>query len=80
MERGAISVVRPDLHHVAGVHHERTGDWFDVFNGFYISDRENPVEVGYFDTVPLGEDVPGFAGSWSNYPFFESGTIVVTSI
>jgi choice-of-anchor B domain-containing protein len=45
-----------------------------------ISNRENPVEVGYFDTVPWGEDVPGFAGSWSNYPFFESGTIVVSSI
>ncbi len=45
-----------------------------------ISDRENPVEVGYFDTVPWGENDPGFAGSWSNYPFFESGTIVVSSI
>jgi choice-of-anchor B domain-containing protein len=45
-----------------------------------ISDREHPVEVGYFDTVPWGENDPGFAGSWSNYPFFESGTIVVSSI
>ncbi len=44
-----------------------------------ISDRENPVQVGYFDTVPWGEDAPGFDGSWSNYPFFPSGTIVVTS-
>ena len=45
-----------------------------------ISDPANPVEIGYFDTVPWGENDPGFAGSWSNYPFFESGTIVVTSI
>ena len=44
-----------------------------------ISDPTNPVEVGFFDTVPAGEDAPGFDGSWSNYPFFESGTIVVTS-
>ena len=44
-----------------------------------ISNVENPVEVGYFDTVPWGEDQPGFAGSWSNYPFFESGVIVVSS-
>ncbi len=43
-----------------------------------ISDPENPVEVGYFDTV-AGENVPGFDGSWSNYPFFASGTIIVTS-
>ena len=44
-----------------------------------ISDRENPVEIGFFDTVPWGEDEPGFAGSWSNYPYFESGIVVVTS-
>ena len=44
-----------------------------------ISDRENPVEIGFFDTVPWGEDAPGFDGSWSNYPYFESGIIVVTS-
>jgi choice-of-anchor B domain-containing protein len=45
-----------------------------------VSDPENPVEIGYFDTVPQGTDDPGFAGSWSNYPFFESGTILVTSM
>jgi choice-of-anchor B domain-containing protein len=45
-----------------------------------ISDRENPVEVGFFDTVPWGENTEGFTGSWSNYPFFESGTIIVSSI
>ena len=43
-----------------------------------ISDRANPREVGFFDTVPATDD-PGFDGSWSNYPFFASGTIVVTS-
>ncbi len=43
-----------------------------------ISDRENPKEVGYFDTVPWDESIV-FDGSWSNYPFFESGTIVVSS-
>ena len=44
-----------------------------------VSDPENPVQVGYFDTVPYGEDEPGFNGSWSNYPFFDSGIVVVTS-
>ena len=43
-----------------------------------ISDPENPVEVGYFDTVPWDESVT-FDGSWSNYPFFASGTVVVSS-
>jgi choice-of-anchor B domain-containing protein len=45
-----------------------------------ITDPENPVEVGHFDTMPVGDNGPGFAGSWSNYPFFESGTIAVSSI
>ncbi|GIV58606.1 MAG: hypothetical protein KatS3mg042_1519 [Rhodothermaceae bacterium] len=44
-----------------------------------VSNPENPVPVGYFDTVPYGEDAPGFNGSWSNYPYFKSGVIVVTS-
>ena len=43
-----------------------------------ISDRENPREVGFLDTVPWDESVT-FDGSWSNYPFFASGTIVVSS-
>ena len=46
---------------------------------FDISDPENPVPVGFFDTVPYGEDEPAMDGSWSNYPFFESGIVVVTS-
>ena len=45
-----------------------------------ISDPVNPREVAYFDSVPVGDNSPGFAGSWSNYPFFESGLIVFTSM
>ena len=44
-----------------------------------ISNVEDPVEVAYFDTYRAG-DVPSFVGSWSNYPYFSSGTIVVSSI
>jgi choice-of-anchor B domain-containing protein len=43
-----------------------------------VSDAVNPLEVGFFDSVPW-TDAPGFEGSWSNYPFFESGVIVFTS-
>ncbi len=45
-----------------------------------IADPERPVEVGYFDTVTGSPNAPGFLGSWSNYPFFSSGIVVVTSI
>lgn len=44
-----------------------------------ISEPLKPVEVGYFDTAPYDDNVAGFSGSWSNYPFFKSGTIVVSS-
>ena len=44
-----------------------------------ISDPENPVEVGFFDTVPHGDNGSGTGGSWSNYPYFPSGNIIVSS-
>lgn len=46
---------------------------------FDVSNPEQMEEVGYFDTLPWGDDRPGYGGSWSNYPFFKSGVIVVTS-
>lgn len=46
-----------------------------------ISDPENPIEVGWFDTTPYGENPPGFGGgAWSAWPFFESGMVVVSSM
>ncbi len=46
-----------------------------------ISDPENPVEVGWFDTTPYGPNPPGFGGgAWTAYPFFESGVVAVSSM
>lgn len=36
-------------------------------------------EVGFFDIVPDKDD-RGFDGAWGNYPFFPSGTVVVSGI
>jgi choice-of-anchor B domain-containing protein len=47
-----------------------------VFDGL---DPTNPVEVAFFDTYP-GSDAASFNGTWSNYPFFPSGTIAVSDI
>jgi choice-of-anchor B domain-containing protein len=44
-----------------------------------VSDPENPREIGTFDTTPFLEG-PGFSGAWSTYPFFRSGTVIVTSL
>lgn len=45
-----------------------------------ITDRLHPKPIGYFDTVPVGDDIPEFGGSWGNYPFFKSGIVAVTSM
>ncbi len=37
------------------------------------------TEVAYFDTYPNGNEAH-FNGAWSNYPFFESGVVIVSSI
>ena len=44
---------------------------------FDACDPVNPVEVGFFDTYPANDN-PDFAGAWSNYPFFPSGTVIVS--
>ncbi|WP_419161046.1 choice-of-anchor B family protein [Candidatus Palauibacter sp.] len=45
-----------------------------------ISDPENLREVGFFDTTPYGADPPGFNGAWTAFPWFESETVLVTSM
>jgi len=45
-----------------------------------ISTPTKPKEVAHFDTQPYGKNDAGFQGSWSNYPYFDSGIIVVSSI
>ena len=37
------------------------------------------AEVAYFDTTP-SDDKPNFSGTWSVYPYFESGYIVASDI
>ncbi len=44
-----------------------------------VKDPLNLIEVAHFDTYPAG-DVISFVGSWGNYPYFSSGTIIMTSI
>jgi choice-of-anchor B domain-containing protein len=36
-------------------------------------------EVAFFDLYPAN-DQPGFNGTWANYPFFDSGTVVASHI
>lgn len=42
-----------------------------------ISDVQNPEEIGYFDTYPSNDNA-SFNGAWNVYPYFPSGTIIVS--
>lgn len=44
-----------------------------------VSSPAAPVQLGFFDTAPGLSNTPGYGGSWSNYPFFASGIIVMSS-
>ncbi|SHK61680.1 choice-of-anchor B family protein [Rhodothermus profundi] len=44
-----------------------------------ISDREQPVEIGFFDTYRWSDAVR-FAGAWGVYPFLPDGVVLVSSI
>ncbi|MCS5653613.1 MAG: choice-of-anchor B family protein [Candidatus Marinimicrobia bacterium] len=44
-----------------------------------IKNPTMPIESAYFDTYAAGDKI-SFVGSWSNYPYFSSGTIIMTSI
>lgn len=39
----------------------------------------NLSEIAYFDSYPAS-DATAFSGTWSNYPFFSSGTIIISDI
>ncbi len=49
-----------------------------------ISERGEPREIAHFDSAPYNDDGPGFSaaesGAWSNYPFFEEGLVIFTSV
>lgn len=42
-------------------------------------ENNNLYEIGFFDMSP-SNDNPEFSGSWSNYPYFPSGTVVATNM
>ncbi len=46
-----------------------------------ISDIENQnmTEIGFFDVYPSNNN-SGYNGAWNVYPYFESGTIVITTL
>ncbi|HZW10359.1 MAG TPA: choice-of-anchor B family protein [Phycisphaerales bacterium] len=51
-------------------------------SGLRVFDATNPVapvEIAWIDTYPADDNV-GYNGTWNNYPFFPSGTIIISDI
>lgn len=48
-------------------------------NDTFQVDQGRLTERGFFDVYPA-DDHTGFAGTWGNYPFFDSGTVVVSGV
>ncbi|MSO49725.1 MAG: choice-of-anchor B family protein [Acidobacteria bacterium] len=45
-----------------------------------IKDPTNPKEIAYFDTDPFRPNTAGFNGAWNVFPFFKSGSIIISSV
>lgn len=45
---------------------------------FDLTDPENPVLVGYYDTFPNNNNYAGYFGNWGVYPFLPSGIIIAS--
>ncbi len=43
------------------------------------TENQNITEIGFVDTQPA-DDITQFSGSWSNYCYFPSGTVVLTDM
>jgi choice-of-anchor B domain-containing protein len=48
-------------------------------NDTFRVDQGRLTERGFFDVYPANDDTT-FAGTWGNYPYFDSGIVVVTGI
>jgi choice-of-anchor B domain-containing protein len=43
-----------------------------------LIDHQGLWEAACFDTDPVRNDIPGFGGVWSNYPWFKNGVVAVS--
>jgi hypothetical protein len=50
-----------------------------VLDGTNAANPSTMTEAGFFDVHPANNN-PTFNGTWANYPFFDSGVVVVNSI
>jgi len=78
---GTFSSGRPSIDHNLYVRDDiiYQANYTSGLRVFDAADNRNPFEIGFFDTFP-SSDGASFNGAWSVYPFFPSGTVIVSSI
>ena len=55
-------------------------NWRAGFRHYDVSDFDNWVELGYFDTYPADDGLAVKSGSWSHYDHLSSGVIAVSDV
>jgi len=71
------------------IDHNMYTKWNQIFQSNYrsglrildasLAEEGTLSEIGFFDCIPE-DDAASFSGTWSNYPYFESGTVVMTNM
>jgi len=76
-----ISIDHNNYVHDGRVYQSNYTSGLRVLDTAFINDPGDPrlEQVAFFDTYTAHSD-PTFNGTWSNYPFFESGTIAVSGM
>ncbi|MBK7404874.1 MAG: choice-of-anchor B family protein [Phycisphaerales bacterium] len=79
--KGTFTTNLPAIDHNQYVHNGRIyqSNYRSGLRVFDASNPISPVEIAHFDTYP-SDDAAQFNGTWSNYPFFPSGTIIISDI
>jgi choice-of-anchor B domain-containing protein len=78
---GSFTSGRPATDHNQYTHQGRIyqSNYRSGLRIFDATDPTAPEEIGYFDTYP-SDDAVGYNGTWSNYPYLPSGTIIISDI
>ena len=76
-EVAVVAAANADMRLGAAVVYERDGGaWVE---GTTLRESTRTLDAVLVDTVPDDAGLPAFGGAWSNYPFFESGVVAVSS-
>jgi len=79
--QGTFTSGRPSIDHNQYTHKGRIyqANYRSGLRVFEYSDPMAPTQIAYFDSYPENDGI-GFDGAWSTYPYFPSGTVLISDI